>query len=126
MLLPMIEQARGWRDDNTLITADAGYCSDDSIGTLHERHIPALIADNAMHQRDERLAEQVKHKAKGEVLYDKRAGLQPIKLYRPEHFQFHGNLTATCPAGKTLTSNASLYTHTSGAKVQQFKARDED
>jgi hypothetical protein len=66
------------------------------------------------------------HKAKGDALHDKRALIQPIKLYRPEHFQFHGDNTATCPAGQTLTSNGRIYTHTSGAKVQQFKSRDED
>ena len=53
MLLPMIEQA-SLRDDNTLITADAGYYSDENIRALHERGIPALIADNAMRQRDKR------------------------------------------------------------------------
>ena len=78
-----------------------------------------------MRRRDERI-DRAHHKAKGEVLYDKRARLKPIKLYRPEHFTFHGNKTATCPAGKTLTSNGRIYTHASGAKVQQFKARDED
>jgi transposase len=124
MLLPMIDKA-GLRDDNTLITADAGYYSDENINALHERRIPALIADNAMRQRDERFAEQARHK-QGDVLYDKRTSTQPIKLYHPEHFEFHGEHTATCPAGKTLTSNGRIYTHTSGAKVQQFKARDED
>lgn len=126
MLLPMIDKAQAWREADTLITADAGYYNDDNIRTLHERNIPALIADNAMRQRDERFAEQDKHKAKGEVLYDKGAGIQPIKFYRPEHFKFHGDLTATCPASRTLTSNGAIYTHTTGAKVQQFKARDED
>ncbi|HWR88557.1 MAG TPA: IS1182 family transposase [Acidiferrobacterales bacterium] len=124
MLLPMIEQAV-LRQEHTLITADAGYYSDDNIAALHERSIPALIADNAMRQRDERI-DNAHHKAKGEVLHDKRTGIQPIKLYRPEHFQFHGDLTASCPAGQTLTSNGSVYTHTTGAKVQQFKARDHD
>jgi transposase len=125
MLLPMIDKTQGLREDNTLITADAGYYSDDNIRALHERGIPALIADNAMRQRDERFAEQTRHK-QDEVLYDKRAPTQAIKLYRPEHFQFHGDNTATCPAGRTLTSNGSIYTHTSGAKVRQFKARDQD
>jgi transposase len=124
MLLAMIDKAT-LRDANTLITADAGYYSDDNIAALHDRGIPALVADNAMRQRDERI-ERAHHKAKGEVLYDKRASMRPIKLYRPEHFKFHGNNTATCPAGRTLTSNGSIYTHTTGAKVQQFKARDED
>jgi Transposase DDE domain len=124
MLLPMIDKA-SLRDDNTLITADAGYYSDDNIAALHDKNIPALIADNAMRQRDERI-DNAHHKAKGEVLYDKRASAQPIKLYRPEHFSFHADHTATCPAGKTLTSNGAIYTHISGAKVQPFKARDED
>jgi transposase len=125
MLLPMIERTQGLRDDNTLITADAGYYSDDNIRALHERGVPALVADNGMRQRDERFAEQERHK-QGQVLYDKRALIQPIKLYRPEHFDFHADHTATCPAGRTLTSNGRVYTHTTGAKVQQFKARDED
>ena len=125
MLLPMIEQA-SLRQAHTLITADAGYYNDQNIQALHDAGIPALIADNAMRQRDERFAEQDKHKAKGEVLYDKGAQVKAITLFRPEHFKFHGEHAATCPAGKTLTSNGSVYTHTSGAKVQQFKARDED
>ena len=105
MLLPMIEQA-ALRDAHTLITADAGYYSDDNVRALHDAGIPALIADNGMSQRDERI-DNAHHKAKADVLYDKRASVQPIKLYRPEHFEFHGDHTATCPAGQTLTSNGS-------------------
>ena len=108
-----------------MITADAGYYSDENIAALHDRNITALIADNGMRQRDERI-DNAHHKAKGEVLYDKRASVQPIRLYRPEHFEFHGDNTATCPAGKTLTSNGSIYTHKSGARVQQYKARGDD
>ena len=48
------------------------------------------------------------------------------ELYRPEHFKFHGDLTATCWLGRALASNGSIYTHASGAKVRQFKACDED
>jgi len=125
MLLPMIDKTRGLRGDNTLITADAGYYSDENIRALHDKSIPALIADNGMRQRDERI-DNAHHRAKGEVLYDKSASVQPIKLYRPEHFTFDGKNTATCPAGRTLTSNGAIYTHTTGARVQQFKARDED
>jgi transposase len=124
MLLPMIDKTQDLRGHNTLITADAGYYSDGNIRALHDRHIPALIADNGMRGRDERI-DNAHHKAKADVLYDKRAGIAPIKLYRPEHFRFDGN-TAICPAGRTLVSNGAIYTHATGAKVQQFKARDED
>lgn len=78
MLLPMIDKA-SLREDDTLITADAGYYSDENIQALHDSGIPALIADNAMRQRDERI-DRVHHKAKGEVLYDKRPVAQAIKL----------------------------------------------
>ena len=124
MLLPMIDQA-ALRDASTMITADAGYYSDENIKALYDAGIPALVADNGMRQRDERI-DRAHHKGKGEVLHDKRASVQPIKLYRPEHFTFNGDLTACCPAGRTLKSNGSIYTHPGGAKVQQFKARDED
>jgi transposase len=128
MLLPMIDRA-SLREAHTLITADAGYYSDENIAALHDAGISALIADNGMRQRDERIDQahhKAKNKAQGDVLYDKRTSVQPIKLYRPEHFEFRGDHTATCPAGKTLTSNGSVYTHARGAKVQQFKARSED
>ncbi len=120
MLLPMIEESP--RGEHTLVTADAGYYSDENVRALHNQGIPALVADNAMRQRDERFAEQQRHRS--EVLHDK-AKEQVIKLYRPEDFVFDGN-TATCPAGKTLTSNGSIYTHKNGAKVQHYSARDED
>ncbi len=99
--------------------------SKERSGTHAELAYRAERLAKAAAKRDER-SDNAHHKAKGEVLYDKRANIQPIKLYRPEHFSFHGDLTATCPAGKTLISNGSLYTHPSGAKVQQFKARSED
>jgi len=58
MLLPMIDRATVVRASDTLITADAGYHSDDNVRSLRDLGIPALIADNAMRQRDERLATQ--------------------------------------------------------------------
>lgn len=55
MLIPMIEQALPYRTSETLVTADAGYHSDINVGHLKDNNIPALIADNQMRQRDERL-----------------------------------------------------------------------
>lgn len=126
MLLPMIEKAAPVRGPDTLITADAGYYSDDNVRRLHDLGIPALVADNAMRQRDERFAGQQRHKDDGEVLYDKRGQLATMKLYRPEDFQFIDDRTARCPAGKTLTGTGTRYTHNRGAQVLQYKARDED
>jgi transposase len=120
MLLPMIDQA-ALREPHTLITADAGYFSDDNISALHERNIPALIADNAMRGRDERFADQAKHKDKGEVLHDKRAPIKTIKFLRPEDFIFHDDKTASCPAGKTLTGTGATYGQR-GHRFQRYEA----
>jgi transposase/IS5 family transposase len=121
MLLPMIDKTEALRNAHTLVTADAGYFSDDNVAALHERGIPALIADNGMRQRDQRFADQAKHKAKGEVLYDKRAATKPIKLFKPEDFEFHDGTTASCPAGKTLTGTGATYGQR-GHRFQRYEA----
>jgi len=121
MLLPMIERAAPVREERTLITADAGYFSDDNVTALHNQGIPALIADNGMRKRDERFAEQGRHKAKGDALYDKRAGAKPIKFFKPEDFSFHDEYTASCPAGKTLTGTGATYGQR-GHRFQRYEA----
>jgi transposase len=124
MLLPMIDKA-ALREEHTLITADAGYFSDDNVKALHDRGIPALIADNAMRQRDERI-DNVHHKAKGEVLHDKRGtAAKPIKLFRPEDFIFHDAHTASCPAGKVLTGTGATYGQR-GHRFQRYEAATGD
>ncbi len=117
----MIERAAPVREEHTLITADAGYFSDDNVKALHEQNIPALIADSGMRKRDERFAQQGQHKAQGDVLYDKRGATQPIRLFKPGDFEFHGDNTARCPVGKTLTSNGTIYGQR-GHKFQRYEA----
>ncbi len=123
MLLPMIDRATVVATPHTLVTADAGYHSDANIQALHERGIPAMIADNGMRQRDERI-DNAHHKAGGEVLHDKTAA-QSIKLYRPGDFVFNDDRTATCPAGKTLTGNGRTYGQ-HGHRFDRYEARPED
>lgn len=125
MLLPMIEKTAPVRQAHTLITADAGYFSDENISALQERAIPALIADSGMRQRDERFAEQARHKAKGEVLHDKRGTARPIGWLRPEDFCFHDAVTASCPAGKTLRGNGNVY-NANGRGFQRYEADAQD
>ena len=126
MLLPMIDKAAAVRDQDTLFTADAGYFSDDNVQALHNRGIPALIADHGMRQRDERFAQQDRHKAKGEVLHDKsEAAAKPIKLFGPADFSFHDDNTARCPVGKVLTSNGVFYVQ-QGHRFQRYEARARD
>ena len=126
MLLPMIDQTGPLREAHTLITADAGYFSDDNVKALHDQAIPALIADNGMRSRDERFADQGKHKTQGEVLYDKRgAAAKPIRFFKPEDFIFHDDKTARCPAGRTLTGTGTTYGQR-GHRFQRYEAAAKD
>jgi transposase len=124
MLLPMIDKAEPVREASTLITADAGYHNEANMAALYERGIPALIADNGMRQRDERIA-NAHHKAQADPLWDKTA-LSKVKFFRPEDFTFHSDTQATCPTGKTLTGHGAWYTNANGQRYQQFKAQASD
>jgi transposase len=123
MLLPMIDKAASLIEPHTLITADAGYHSDANMQALHDRGIAAMVADNGMRQRDERI-DNAHHKTAGEVLHDKTA-VQSIKLYRPGDFSFNDDRTATCPAGKTLTGTGRTYAQ-AGHRFERYEARASD
>jgi transposase len=130
MLLPLVQQAKPLADANTLITADAGYHSDENVKALMQQGTPALIADNQMRKRDERLAHQAKHKAKADPLYEKRPTQQgqakPVRFFKPADFIFSGQNTCTCPAGKPLTSTGTIHTVGKGLRRQDFKAQASD
>lgn len=104
LLVPVVDATRALRDPTTLITADAGYHSEANLEALAERGVDALIADNAMRQRDERLADQGKHRDKPDPLHDKSAR-PPIRsgLFMPADFTYDPVArTCLCPAGKSL------------------------
>ena len=130
MLLPMVEQSQLLAHEQTLYTADAGYHSDANVTALKAQGTPALIADNQMRQRDERLRNQGKYKPKDDVLYDKQPTGQdtpskPVKFFKPADFRFNGDNTCTCPAGKLLTSSGVIY-KIRGYERQDFKAQAAD
>jgi transposase len=113
MLLPMIQASQLVCGQDTLITADAGYHSKENLQALAELNVEALIADNQMRQRDERLAGQAKHKAKGDPLHDKRRVGQAnrLGLYRPQEFTVSRDAShCICPAGQRLYSNGNRCT----------------
>jgi transposase len=128
MLLPMIEQSKPYREDHTLITADAGYHSDVNIKQLKDNNIPALIADNQMRSRDERFENQDRYKDKPDPLSEKNATGQTkeIKRFQPQDFAFNNDNTATCPAGKLMTSPGSIYTTATGLHYQTYTAKAVD
>ena len=123
MLQPLITQSQMIADGQTLYTADAGYHSEDNIAFLHDREIPALIADNAMRQRDERFKDQGRYKPADDVLYDKRTRIDKVTFFRREHFT-HDAVTDsyTCPAGKTLRRHGNVYDVGRGRTRKDYRA----
>jgi len=111
ILVPVVEALKnhGLITPESLVTADAGYHSEENLKRLDALGINALIADNAMRARDPRFAEQAKHKGKSDPLYDKRCGQTPNKArYRPEDFTYDPKAgTCTCPTGKALYRNGA-------------------
>lgn len=62
VLMPVVEEIAPILAEDSLISADAGYHSEANLKELADRNIDALIADNGMRKRDERFADQPKHK----------------------------------------------------------------
>jgi transposase len=109
LLLPMVTAIAGVLADHSVITADAGYHSEDNLQRLAAMKVEALIADNGMRQRDERFATQDRHKETPDPLHDKSTIEKKTTTYQPSDFSYDAEArTCVCPAGK------SLYNHGSG------------
>jgi len=102
LLLASVDACKDQRNPDTLITADAGYHSEANLAALAEHKINALIADNQMRQRDERFAEQGKHKLTPNPLHNK-AAQKKTSVFGSEQFIVADDQShALCPAGKRL------------------------
>jgi hypothetical protein len=90
----------------TVLTTDAGYCSEQGLQGLEQRGVDACIPDPNWRKRDERFAEQQAHRDKKDPLWDKSAKPDKAKLFRPCDFQPADDLShCICPAGKRLYRN---------------------
>ena len=122
LLIPIIDDCAKQRSANTLITADAGYHSEDNLAALHERGINALIADGQMRQRDERLAGQEVHRAKPDPLHDKSGKRRTATVFDPDRFVVAEDQShAICPAGHRLYRNGKDCT-INGYSAIKFRA----
>jgi transposase len=128
LLLPMIENARPFAGEETVITADAGYHSEANLKQLGEQGIAALIADGLMRKRDERFKDQGKHKSGPDPLHNKTPAPKSAGggKFRPQDFGFDAQTNScVCPAGKTLYSNGSHCT-TKGRTHHKFTGAKRD
>lgn len=106
-------------EKGSMVTADAGYHSEANLAALAQMDINALIADNGMRGRDERFADQAKHKVKPDPLHDKNP--KSDSLFRPKDFTYDPVAnTCICPAGQSLYSNGAHCT-TAGRTHHKFQ-----
>jgi transposase len=108
LLMPVVEAMQAVLSEDTLLTADAGYHSEANLKALAKLNIEALIADNGMRARDERFADQDKHKAQPDPLWDKTASAKKERLFGPKDFTYdHESKVCICPVGEFLYQNGS-------------------
>lgn len=114
LLIPVVEAIKATKigapliNDTSLITADAGYHSEENLKDLAELEIEALIADTSMRGRDERFADQDKYKTLPDPIHDKGGKPKKAARYRPRDFEYDPQAgTCICPAGKQLYGNGS-------------------
>lgn len=128
VLLPVVDalQQKALLTAASLITADAGYHSEDNLVGLAQRGVTALIADAELRKRDERFATQARHRTKPDPLHDKSAAARPLPLYQPSDFTYDADArTCVCPAGKALyRKGQSLVTN--GFVSEQFRGAKRD
>lgn len=126
LLIPVVKAMKDTLADHTLITADAGYHSEDNLKELAKMEVDALIADNKMRSRDERFAEQDKYKALPDPLHDKSGKSKQAARFQPKDFNYDPDKgTCICPAGKQLYSDGSDCT-INGYKAARFKGAQRD
>jgi Transposase DDE domain len=124
MLMPMVDQANPFLEPHTLITADAGYRSDANVQALHDRGIPALIADTMMRQRDQRFRDAARFKVP--MFHDKRANKNHKGQTPLSEFTFVDEQTALCPQGKTMHGLGTIYTTERGLPFRRYEAQAQD
>ena len=125
LLLPVVTAMKGVLADHSVITADAGYHSEENLQKIAAMKIEALIADNGMRGRDERFATQDRHKETPDPLHDKSKTEKKATTYQPSDFTYDAEAkTCVCPAGKSLYSHGSGII--SGYAVVRFQGARRD
>jgi transposase len=126
LLVPVVEAMKGILAENSVITADAGYHSEENLKKIAAMRIEALIADNGMRRRDERFATQDRYKDAPDPLYDKSKTEKKATTYQPSDFTYDAEAkTCVCPAGKSLYGNGS-HCLTNGWVAVRFRGAERD
>ena len=103
LLVPVVAALAPVLAPTTVLTADAGYHSEANLRHLAEQHIEALVADNDLRRRDERLATQAHHRAASHPVRALTGEPREPQVFQPADFTYDADArTCVCPAGKAL------------------------
>jgi len=132
LLAPMVDALAPVLAPTSLLTADAGYHSEAACQLLEDRGIDALLADNALRQRDERFATQGRHQQAPPPLHDKTRTAPPTATtttptrFTPQDFTYDPVArTCVCPAGKSLYRKGAARV-VNGYASEQFRGTVRD
>lgn len=116
LLAPMIETTRAQCQaakiaedvfDETKLTADAGYSSQNSVRYTQDHHIDAYIADRNHRSRDPAFADADRYKERSRQDKRRRAGTNPNRFTARDFDHDAANRTCRCPAGHNLYRNGN-------------------
>ncbi|HEY0778165.1 MAG TPA: IS1182 family transposase [Gemmatirosa sp.] len=103
LLLPVVAALQPMLAPTTVLTADAGYHSEANLRHLAEHTIDALVADNDLRRRDERLATQDVHRTAPHPLRALTGEPRTPLVFQPTDFTYDAEArTCVCPAGQAL------------------------
>ena len=127
LLVPVVEAAKRHMGDQTVLSADAGYHSEDGLKTLAALDVDAYIPDTDYRKRDERYIGQDRHKAKSDPLHDQTASPKKAQRFKPHNFHFDAERnTCLCPAGKPLFTTGTYYVTSEGYLSLRFRGVRQD
>lgn len=90
--------------EDTKLTTDSGFHTENNMQMLFEQEIDAYVADKLFRKRDPRFAEADRYKKRARKERAIRSGRR--RLYRTEDFVFDESMRyCLCPAGKRLYRN---------------------
>ena len=128
LLIPVVDACVAVRAEHTVVTADAGYYSEDNLARLKARGIEALIPDNKVRDSDERIGDRSRHLDTKRAMHmqtrdekqRKRLGLFPVTDFTLAEDYSH----VTCPAGKQLYRSGNV--NRNGYHERKFKGTKRD
>ena len=129
LLMPMVAVTRNnfntiGKDENifenTKLTADSGFHTNENMERLAQEHIDAYIADRHFRKRDPRFDNAGRYKEK--TTKEKRKKARSRKQFLPNDFTFDPDWRfCHCPAGKRMYRNG--FSLSKGMKRVSFKGR---